>query len=91
MRSRGRNHRLATAFGHIVAQVIGVVALLRDGDVGAKPSIRSWEGDVVALAGEPIRRTGCVASGVQFGAQAATGATKALGVRPLFPDGRGSC
>jgi len=29
-----------------------------------------------------------VASGVDFGAQAATGATKALGIRPLFPDGR---
>ncbi len=41
--------------------------------------------------GEPIRRTGLpsVASGVDFGAQAATGATKALGIRPLFPTGAG--
>jgi hypothetical protein len=45
------------------------------------------KGDVVALAGradQAHRIDQRVASGVDFGAQAATGPTKALGIRPPF-------
>jgi len=45
------------------------------------------EGDVVALAwraNQAHRIAERIAGGVDFGAQAAAGATEALGIRPLF-------
>ena len=68
--------------------MIGVVALVGDRDVcGETVDQFVREGDVVALpwrADQAHRIAERVASGVDFGAQAATGATKALGIRPPF-------
>ena len=84
----GRNDRLAAAFSDLVAQVIGVVALVGDRDVrGEALDQLVREGDVVALAwraDQAHRIAKCVAGGVDFGAQAAAGATKALGIVPPF-------
>jgi hypothetical protein len=84
----GRNDRLAAAFSDLVAQVIGVVALIGDRDIGGEALDQLMrEGDVVALArrsDQAHRIAQRIAGGVDFGAQAPAGATKALGIRPPF-------
>jgi hypothetical protein len=68
--------------------MIGVVALVGDRDVrGEALDQLMGEGDVVALAwraDQAHRIAQSIAGGMDFGAQAATGATKALGIRPPF-------
>src|SRR6202034_1858219 len=84
----GRNDRLAAAFSDLGAQMIGVVALVGDCNVGGEAfNQRGREAVVIAWAGradEPHRIAKRIAGGVDFGAQAAAGATKALGIRPPF-------
>jgi hypothetical protein len=68
--------------------VVGIVALVGDRhvcDEAVDEIVR--EGDVVALPGEPIRRTGLLSASPAawiFGAQAPAGPAKALVIRPLF-------
>src|ERR1700722_20404430 len=84
----GRNNRLGVALCDLGAQVIGVVALVGDRDVrGEALNQLVRESDVVALAwraDQAHRVSQRIAGGVDFGAQAAAGATKALGIRPPF-------
>jgi hypothetical protein len=79
---------MAAAFSDLGAQMIGVVALVGDCDVrGEAFDQLVREGDVVALAwraDQAHRIAKRIAGGVDFGAQAAAGATKALGIRPPF-------
>jgi hypothetical protein len=82
----GRNDGLADAFSDPAAQVIGVVALVRDGDVrGEALDQFVRESDVVVLAASRSGAPACQAYRRRRGfcAQAAAGATKALGIRPL--------
>ena len=75
-------------FSDLVAQMIGVVAFVGDCEVGGEAFDQLVrEGDVVALAwraDQAHRVAKRIAGGVDFGAQAAAGATKALGIRPPF-------
>jgi len=68
--------------------MIGVVALVGDRDVCSEAVDQFMrKGDVVALprrSNQAHRVAERVASGVDFRAQAATGAAKALGIRPPF-------
>ena len=86
--SLGRNDDLAAGFGDPVAEVIGVVALVGDRRLSGETLEEVMgEGDVVALSRRADQAHGIaerVAGGVDFGAQSAAGATKALGVRPPF-------
>jgi len=86
--SLGRNDDLAAGFDDPVAEVIGVVALVGDRSLcGETFNEVMGEGDVVALSRRADQAHGIaerVAGGVDFGAQSAAGATKALGVRPPF-------
>ena len=71
-----------------VAEMIGVVALVGDRHVGGEALDQFvGEGDVVALAwrtDQAHRIAERIASGVDFGAQAAARPAKALGIRPPF-------
>ena len=73
--SLGWDHGLAAGFRNLVAQMIGVVALVSDRDVrGEAFDQLVREGDVVALAwraDQAHRIAKRVARGVDFGAQAA--------------------
>ena len=68
--------------------MIGVVALICKDDIGDEAFDELvCEGDVVALSSrsnQAQRISQRIAGGVDFGAQAAAGATKALGIRPPF-------
>lgn len=92
----GRDDDLRAGYGKLLAQMIGVVALVGDGGGGFEAVdeiVR--EGDVVALAGRADQADGIaerVAGGVDFCAQAAAGAAKALGIRaPFFRRAPAAC
>src|SRR4029077_10157266 len=84
----GRHDDLAAGFGDLLAKVVGVVALVSDGGFCGDPiDQRVRKGDVVALAGgadQSHRVAQRIAGHMDLGAQAATGAPKALGIRPPF-------
>ena len=84
----GRDHGLASGLGDLLAEVVGVIALVSDGDFGGDPIDQGMrKGDVVSLTGRGDQSHWVaqrVASGVDLGAQAAAGAPKALSIRPHF-------
>ena len=78
---------MAAGFCDPVAKAIGVVTLVGEGDVGGEAFDQLvGKGDVAALSrgADQAHRIAERVAGVDFGAQAAAGAAKALGVRPPF-------
>lgn len=73
---------------NLVDEMIGVIAFVGDCALCLKAIDEFTRiGDVVALpwaCDQANRKPECIASGVDFGAQAAARATQALGIRPPF-------
>ncbi len=71
-----------------VNEMIGILALVGNRRVSSDAVDKIMcEGDVVALSGrtdQPDRIAQRIAGSMDFGAQAATRATQALGIRPPF-------
>ena len=83
-----RDDDFASGLGDPVAQMIGVVALISDRDLGFEAVDQLVrEGNVVALPGradQTHRIAKGVAGDVDLGAQASARPAKALGMRPPF-------
>lgn len=86
--SLGRDDDFGPAFGNLLAETIGVITLVADCSLRSETLDEVvCEGNVVTLsrsADQAKRIAKCIAGGVDFGAQAAAGPAKTLGIRPPF-------
>jgi len=84
----GRDDDLGSSFGDLIAQMIGVVALIADRGARIEALDKVMcEGDIVTLPGrtnQAERITERVTRGVDLGAQPASRPAQALGIRPPF-------
>lgn len=82
----GRDDDLGPGAGDPLGKVVGIVALVGDGDFGGEAVDEIvGEGDVVALAGradQADRQAEGLGGGMDLGAQAAARPAQALGIRP---------